>query len=280
MFYLSEYALTWVRGSQSYRLIDETKQTEIEHAQAAVAAIIGECRSCSPGGMARELLAWIGHKQHPSELAAESLRECGWHFQCWKPGTYQHAQLYDLRGAYFQLLCRLRGPDAVWTRNAILDGLAAPQSEERWRRVLDAVKGLKLVRNCLVGAMIGGSDGHHCWHKGEVRKIPSKRGPLFNTGALIVRTLYEVCELEAEHQETVYANTDSVMIEGEAKPVVWPELGLGYRLEAEGEATVRGIGVYAIGEKRTRWFGLTQFDQPEWCSPKLASTGTWQWLRR
>lgn len=280
MVYLGPTSLTWVMGRNACRMVNWELREEIERAQAHVAALTGACEAVSPGGMARELLEWVGHSQTPSSLARAAVEACQWHYVRTRCGHHGEGAQYDIRRAYHQLLQRLPGPEVVWAGDEPMFGMADPEVEERWAAMVRAVEGLKQVRNCVVGCMLGGGPGVHCWHKGQVRRLPGKPGPMYNTAALVVRTLYEVCELEAESGEAVYANTDSVMLLGGQIPTVWPDLALGYRLEAAGEVEVRGIGSYRVGPKETGWYRLSAFVQGDDDSPSLAGAGTWRWLAR
>lgn len=265
-------------GANGHVLMDAAKWPVVDAARSVVSEILGEEAGFTGGQMARQLLAWLGLGGAPSPIAKASLDATQWHYFLCKPCRLSWAGYFDLRACYWNLLSRCPTLRPVWAVDDVLWMDSTPNTQERWEVLKRALSGCKPVRNALIGAMIGGSTGQIAYSKGGTVSMRSAPGPAFDLGALIVRTGYDVCELEAHHSNAVYANTDCVIIEGEDRPAVWPELDLPFELQAQGETHVCCIGKYRVGSKQTCFYDGHPFSLPFAPDRHLASEGRWRWL--
>jgi hypothetical protein len=150
----------------------------------------------------------------------------------------------------------------------------------------------KGLRNSIIGNMSGvSSSGQGLWfyHLGQKRPGPKMVGPLRNAAALIVRTSYELCAEAVAETRAVYAMGDGIVVAYDPNdpddgmpPQAWERHGLKVELRAEGEADIRSVGVYRVGEKKTKpyKFGEDHYGRVKWYefgnavdpSPALAVT--------
>jgi hypothetical protein len=68
---------------------------------------------------------------------------------------------------------------------------------------------------------------------------------------LTVRCAYELTQLQAEEGRALYANADSVVLDGRSEPRYWRDCGIVYRLVARGKTDIHCLGAYRVGEKET-----------------------------
>lgn len=274
----SPISITLVKGKQVTMLVDAKAYPALAYSRSVIEELTSEACGLTIGAQARRVLKWLGGRRDASDYAKLALKECAWHYLRSRPGLSMKARLYDMDGAYYQLMRRMPTLGVRWLADGPVWSPCEDTVESRWCEALRALGPLKAVRNALVGAMIGGGASAFGWRNGEIVRLARNWGPFVDSGAMIVRTLAEVCELEAKHSNAVYANTDCVILDTEAEPCIWPELGLSWCEQARGTAHVVQINCWRVGRKATKPYkwGLRIEEADE--SPHLAQTGTWRWL--
>ncbi len=250
--------VSWNRGPKPGLTILRPNALEgASEAREAASELELGYQTWNTAGIARKLLEWIRPEGFIPWMfrggGTDALRLQPGAFTMFKPGLYPDLSLYDLCGAYWQMVERLPSlmvawspggtgwpPGTMWT---MLDG----DAEARWRDVKAVCRGRKRLRLMLHGSMIGVMRERTIWTKSGPKVMPPRPGPYANAGWLTKRAVYEVTMLQSTFG--YYANTDCVMLDGIVTPVLWQGLGLEFRREARGEAHIRGIGCYRIGEK-------------------------------
>lgn len=280
VFHMSENRLVWCRGRHSVTFLRESALPSLQAIWDATERLTGAKNATSSSQACRDLLKWVGIERDSSDRGRAQLRECGWHFFRCRPGLYEGLELYDINGAYYNLLRRLPSPAVILTSGSPLFPLVDPDKESRWRQLVDSIGHLKGLRNSLVGCMVGGGENGWSFHRGALVARRARRGPMHDTGALIVRTVHDLCAMEAAESEAFYANTDCVAVELGKKPVIWPDMGVESKLEAFGRADLVAIGCYAIGAKATKPYqqGHRFYEHVE--SQMFHRDGQWRWLER
>ncbi len=240
--------------------------------------ITGEAKGWTTGQQARAVVKWLGTVRRPSSVAIARLAETNWHYHLAVPGELEYAELWDIRAAHWQILRRFESPHIIWTDDSFISAYADDEVMTRWESMLGKLEYDKRLRNAIVGAMIGGGSGAIAFRRGDLFSLPQSRGPMHDLGAAVVRVCYEITELQADDVDTVYANTDCVMIRDGDHPHVWDELGVVSRLQARGESDVRCIGCYRCGEVQTAFYDPETNMQVPTDSLTLAGAGYWRML--
>lgn len=272
-FYVGRGFLTWACGGKSIVVLEDAAfWRNISPARDIVQKIKGEePNHWTIGSLARELLDWLGPANSQESCYARSMLEAE---QCWRyyrcePCELQEATMYDLDSYFYNLLNKAPTPNPLITKKRLfwLDP-RDDQEAERFQAIKDGVRPHKLLRNAVVGSMVGGSTVT-CFCKGKLRRQPTPKGIRQELGITILRTAYELTQLEAEISNAVYSNVDSIIIEGNAEPKVWPLAGLPFKCAGEGYADVWGIGKYKIGEKETAYYKLGGGHRQQIHTPKV-----------
>lgn len=244
--------LTVQIGRKSTWLLDYTRVPDVQDARRAALELTGGPCGWSLGNLARGLLKWACEACR-WDCRVEALKVCGeWGYHRVVPCRIQRATLYDLDRAYYELACRLPSPHVVPHPDRVIFRPLPDEQRARWVELLVRLGSHKLLRNALVGAMAGAEGGAARYINGELVPWRGAKGPLRGAALLIVRTCYELCALQAESAGAVYANVDCVVTPGERRPEVWSGYGLPWSVRGQGEADIRGLGVYRCGNYITR----------------------------
>lgn len=250
MIFIGGSHISWVSGSYAVAIHTAETWEKLQPIRATAQAITGELGRYGIGACARQLAAWLGKPEPGNPRLREYTGD--WHYQKCTPGIMDHAYQFDLSACYFNLLRRVPSLTPSFSSNEVFWRSTASQDAERFRRLIDGVAGTKPLRNALVGAFFGGSSQIYL-HKGKTQRFRTAPGGKMALAALIVRTAYEVCQLQADISGAVYANTDSVIC-SENTAGFWADLGLPFTLGASGPANVQAIGKYKVGLKETKTF--------------------------
>lgn len=247
--------LTWVNGRECCWLVEWRTVEEVRLAKQIAAAAGVPVRSWTLGGAARALLKWADIRERHWGVSQQALGGTRWAYQAVTPSSLPDAGLYDLTGAYHQVVERLPSPRVTWTPDGPLWAPLQGQEAERWRTLKAVVRAHKGLRTRVLGCMIGGGQGGQVWCRGKALQFRRQVGPLVTAGLCVARTIYELCGLEAQACGAAYANTDCVVTSGGARREVWDRYGYVYREEARGSADLVALGCYRVGDRQTAWFG-------------------------
>lgn len=248
-------ALVWVNGREARWLVDWRCVEGVTEARAVCERLGVPVRSWTLGGVARQLLEWTGVRHRHLACSDPELRGVRWAYQRCVPGEFPACVLSDLTGAYHQVVRRLPSPCLDWLDGKPCWRPLGGEEAERWALAVRAAAKCKPLRTRLLGCMIGGGRGCVAYHRGELVRRKSQRGPLVTAGLLVARTVYELCALQANEDGALYANTDCVVTVHGERRAVWERYGYPYRTVARGEADIVSLGCYRVGEKQTRWYG-------------------------
>jgi len=254
-YYSGRGSITWLNGSRSVTLIMDRAVDSVIDGRRIVEALTGSVHGWTIGQLAKELVAWIGPPDRTSTRQAIASLKDYWKFCLCTPCTSGDAALYDLESCFYSILSRVKTVRPYFsTRGLLWLDAENPAEETRFRLLVGAVKDHKALRNALIGAMVGGigETSSQYWHKGRMIPFKTIRGPRVELGAAVVRSAYEIVQLEAQASSAFYANTDSIIISGDKGPKIWPMAGLPFRLLARGEADVQAFGQYRVGHKATK----------------------------
>lgn len=274
--YVGGPGITLMRGPHATWLVHPRAVPEIMAMRHLVSQITGrDDVPYSIGGCARRLLKWISIPQPDCTAGTPFGVGHTWQYQHLQPGRLDHARLFDVRSCYFSILQRMPSPHVGTLRGRPEFHPLRSSDLEEWRKLLGILQHHKSLRNVLVGCMAGGGK-RFCYHAGHPRRWPTPMGPLRPAALLVVRTAYERCALACEEAEAVYSNVDNVITTHHLPPRAWGDVGLAVRLEAEGDADVREIGVYRVGGYATR---LYDPDDPHRGEPTARLTVREEWSR-
>lgn len=233
---------------------------DLINAKLLVEQLIEEpLRTHSYSGLARALLDWVGLKQEfgrPMEALLQTVdprRTCFHYYHC-EPGTMKEAALWDIKAAYFQLLCRLPSP-LVYLKS---DGKIGFQKCEeaaliRWHTMLAAIGSHKKLRNILTGCM-SREGGGTFFSRGRAITSKGKDGVLRPAALTVIRATYELAALAQKQTKAKYSNTDCVITALGCTPDIWQEHGIEFNCQATGDAEIFSLGNYRVGSKATKWF--------------------------
>jgi hypothetical protein len=250
MVFIGSSHISWASGSYAVAVHTGDTWERLQPVRMASQAITGEPGRFGVGACARHVAAWLG----PPEPTNPRLRQYvgDWHYQRCRPCQIPQAYQFDLSACYFNLLRRVptlrpvfAGDDVFWLHTD--DSEAA-----RFARLVDAVSDCKQLRNALIGAFYGGSEQTYL-RQGKAKRFRTAPGSRAGLAAVIVRTAYEITQMQADLSDAAYANTDSVISECD-RAGFWSDIGMPYVLGAAGPANIQAIGKYCVGEKKTKTF--------------------------
>lgn len=237
----------------TYYLTADTR-AKVERARVALFDL-GVEPGWTLSGCAKRLLAWV---QPPARERTCSKKHLGgplWGYHRLLPGTYPHLTLYDLNGAYWQVLCRLPSLSLDWLPTGPCFHPARPPYRGRLDALKVRLKGEKSLRNVVWGCMLGGGQRGVVFCHGERLKVGKPKGPFPTAGRLIARTVYELTGEVAEHGNAPLAHTDCVALLPRETPRLWDRLGYGYGVRAQGEADLCNLGSFRVGSRQTVLYG-------------------------
>lgn len=245
-------SITWTFGRIAVWIFDGAQHDKISDARSIVWDVTGNQCGWSYGQCARALLKWIGagHDSFNSGLFLPDQIEYGYH-DC-APGHYNYASLWDVKSCYFSLMSRLPSLQVTPTREKLIWHETPEEQMDKFRVMVGAIAEHKVLRNSIVGCMVGKLEqGEVCTRTGW-KKIKTPSGKYLNTGLLIVRSAWELCREASEETDSVYSVVDCVVSLGIKKPEAWERRGLETRLQEYGAAEIHGFGMYQVGNKRTQ----------------------------
>lgn len=271
--WVSGYSVIHVNGREVYRYILDSAMSPdgsgpgiIESSQV-VSNITGSGPYWSYGAMSRDLMKWFGHAQKDRAIglnAAARIPVRDWHYQKVIPGKIEHATMYDLRAAYWQIAARMKSPlfDVLNDGSIIWRKLSRIQSA-RWDRLRADLMPYKRLRLTLIGINSSG------WNNGE--KVSRQRnsvayshgraieyscplGELLAASKLAVRCVFEYTQDETRKIDSQYSNGDCVVTASKQEPELWNSAGLDWTIKAQGPADIQSSIGYKIGERTTRGY--------------------------
>lgn len=207
------------------------------------------------GGMSKRLLKHVCEPQFCPDIAEKIVEGINPGYYRCIPGVYDNAFLYDVSSYYYTFLTMLDAPNRSLVcapgLMSITWGKWKDGEREKYRQVLAAVKHCKALRNSLVGAAQGTTEGRKCYTRTETGGYRSfvlrgKRGPFRGLGLLIVRCGYELTQREALTNGAIYSIIDSVILT-HSEPSVWPSYGFYVDRQAQGQTEIVGKANYKIG---------------------------------
>ncbi len=210
--------------------------------------------------MARTISAWLNIYQMPSQNFKQLIPT--WHYQSFIPGVYDHATMWDMTAAYWQVVQRVDSPRVRFVDGRVEFQPIAVEQRKRWNRLLNIFsdpRAHKQLRLTLVGVNAAGwrdpaETGVRttvCFHKGVEQKPKNLSGALQPLALLAVRCTYELTQVQSEISRAVYSNADAVVTTFDGEPDYWQSLGVIYRQKAAGASIIRRMGSYLIGDTMT-----------------------------
>jgi hypothetical protein len=250
-----ETGLTWCMGRRHIWVVEPSQVPGILAARAIVTALGLEC-GYSIGSAARALLRFVGPAQYHYKSSLALTAETGDAYIECHPGQYLNSCLYDCKSYYYSLLRRL----PTWRVTVRSSGglrLHGTFSGEDDRRVvvLDRVCSHKLLRNALIGCMVGRQTGSPYYHKGDRKLHRGGPGLFRGAGLLIRRTAWELTRRASVQTDSKLSNTDCVLSQDGLYPEEWDRYGLVVEQRLEGDAEVCAPTIYRVGSHLTVWYG-------------------------
>jgi len=271
--------VTWNHGGEALWITNPSMVESIYSARACVHHLTGVSKlPFGVGALARKMLDWCGIVEKNWRSGDELRKDVKHYYQFCTPCTRPKASYWDVKSCFSSILDRMPSPLLTLVPPSRIVFLPlSPFHKGRWEAVKDAAREHKLLRNCLVGSMTGGSKQGWYWYRGNKKPSPKVRGPLRPAGLLVARTAYELLAevVERANGAALYANVDSCILDEGGDPLhtfnPYTRYDLEIRKLAEGETEVCGIGVYRCGSKRTK---LYQPSGAMFASPQLPSITT------
>jgi hypothetical protein len=263
-----------VQGRQVTYYLSPPVRRQVEAAREALASL-GVPAGWTLSGCARRLLAWLGPPKRDLSCSRKALAGTLWGYHRLVAGLYPERVLYDLNGAYWQVLCRLPSLSLDWLPTGPVFHPEAPGCRGRLAAVKATLAPVKPLRLVLVGCMIGGGQRGQVFSRGVELHPARPQGPFPSAGRLIARTVYEITCWVAEEQESPFAHTDCVLLPPGERPALWDRLGYACGIRAQGEADIRNLGSFRVGTRQTVLYGRgSRFRLPVTQSPRPAA---WTW---
>lgn len=233
---------------------------EVYNARKIVEQVTGEVPTTwSMSGCARALLEYVALRQEfarPMEALLKTVdpAKTSFHFYHCEPGPVKDAALWDIRSAYWQLLCRLPSPYIYLKDNGKVGFMSIEKPAlERWQTVLAAVGGHKRLRNILTGCM-SKDGGSSFFSRGKCYEPKPKDGCLRPAALLVIRAAYELTALAQQQESARYSNTDCVVTTSKSAPDAWQKYCIESKLQSTGDAEIYSLGNYRVGNKATKWY--------------------------
>lgn len=250
MIFTGTSHLSWASGSFAVAVHTVDTWAKLQPVRECAERITGQPGRFGIGACARQVSAWLGSPEPTNPRLSAIVGD--WHYQRCIPCAMPHAFQFDLTACYYNLLRRVPSLRPVFTDDTIF-WLESDDAElSRFVRAVDLVADCKPLRNSMIGAFYGGSQRVYL-RAGKCHRFTTAPGTRQALAAAIVRTAYEVCQLQADVSSASYANTDSVITDS-GRAEFWESVGLPYTVGAAGPAIVQAIGKYAVGSKQTKPF--------------------------
>lgn len=221
------------------------------------------------GGIAKKLLLYVGPKDDYNPSCERLFSDGSFHidqgYHICKPGSYDHAELFDVSSYYGTIFSRIvdnprQSFRVILTRSGVNFQKWNDGERERFRQVIDACSPEKGLRNALVGSGQGSLGQRYAYtssgaEPGRARRFTlyGKPGPIRPFSLLVVRSAYELAQKEALTSGAIYGMIDSVMLTL-GSPSVWPAYGLAVETKANGPAEVYSRGNYRVGPEKKKLY--------------------------
>lgn len=251
-FWASNRSLTWVFGRRVCYCIDRVTVKDVLRAQSCAESIGIEKPPWTAGSIARRVVGYIESPQKGDGNCADLIQDRHGYYSC-EPGQYQGINLFDVRACYWQLFCLLPSLRMVFHQGSkkiqflTMDDSAAA----RFADVKRAFAGSKIVRNAILGCLLGSSEPAAYYSHGEKRYLNLPPGPNRPAAYVIIRTAWELAQQAAMESDSVMTMVDAICTPHFDPPPIWGNVGLRVKREASGDADIVRPGVYAVGDKWT-----------------------------
>lgn len=273
-----ETGVTWCLGRKVQWMVEPRQVQAIVGAREIVQSFGLDC-GYSVGSAARVLLRHCGDPQYHYKNSLLLTRDTGDAYVECAPGLYPDATLYDCKSYYYTILRRL----PTWRLSVTLAGKLQfhdnyPGEEDRRNAVLDAVGTHKLLRNALVGCMVGRQGGSPYYYRGKLLRHRGGPGLFRGAGLLVRRVAWELAQRASIETDSRLSNTDCVVTAPGQYPGVWDDYGLVVERRYEGDADICCPVIYKVGPHETTWYQRgSRFRQasPRPAIPTLSYVDTW-----
>lgn len=243
------------------RIVTPEYRQDSEKAASLVASLTGKPVPVNAGVAARHAWEWIGPRDRPNAAADVALLHRGEkipRYHSCQPGAVPYAVLHDIRRCYPQIMRRLPSLRARVTPERVFFVPFRPAERDRLADLYSAMEEDETLRRYAWGTALGGEPGATIpvFVSGEKRQRAVPAGP-FRSGALLVaRLAWELTRAAAIETGAVYANTDCVIVPGEAgavslAPAPWRAVGIESTVKAQGPADIIRYCVYRVGDYAT-----------------------------
>jgi len=233
--YISPYTVSWYRGG---------KKRTLKAVWQNVVDVLGRL----PSEIARAHLEGayaVWRPPYQKRLLTVLMRE-GYPPYYSRNGRYWDMAYVDLRAAYYVLYTRWWGLE-YWPMRY----LRPPMTTVPWDEELATNK---LARNALYGLLRGTTKVGYA-KGGKLIHYPAYQYVYPQLALAVVDTLHAIASQVIRMWRAVYVHTDGYIVPAKLAPhmVVWLKevWGLEARIDAIGDAHVRGVGIYAVGPKAT-----------------------------
>lgn len=270
--YVGQYFVVHSAGpySETYILDNSSRDRtfdKILHARAITQNLLGiDNVGWTFSQMARRITSWLDLSQAVDFDAQDFLPR--WHYQLAKPGKYESCQMADLTSAYWQVCERAPVPVFRFLRDnhgritEIAWQRITRVQQNKWDAIREQVAANKRLRLTLVGTNAAGvwqgpapdvAVKTGVMRRGKwVSTESAMRGSLAPLSLLAARCTYELTQLQAQSSQAVYSNADCVICRDDLAMDVWDGVGAQYSIKGRGNAVVRGIYAYRVGDVMTK----------------------------
>jgi len=262
-FNFGSISVAWVCGRSVIYLTEAKHLQEIEATRLVCSEFTEEEAPYSISACSRRMMKKVGIEDSCWGDSDKMLESTGWHALTAKPGVYQDKTMYDLKGAYWQLVNRAPSPIINILSNGRIAFVRLPKKQDiLWNSFKTKIAACKTARNSLIGSIAGNKSKifrRYVDDKGIVnyykeRRIP--RNPLSQFAHLIVSSCYEITQEASVSVDSVYTHTDCVV--SDRLPQIFQDLQLVVAEKAKGFTEIIQIGNRRVGKDISKFYEAQQ----------------------
>lgn len=247
---LGSLSIVHMVGKKAYHVCRVKDLPDIWEARAICERYTGEEAPYSVSACGRKMLGVFNDKYRLfcTGDSRKMIANTGWHCLVAKPGRYDNATIFDMKGAYWQIAQRAPSPFVNINNkgDAVSFVRVGDSIMEDWRSLLAAMAPHKLLRNGFIGAIAASKN--RVYNNGSFKRNALPANPLRNFALTVVAACYEICSEASKSVGSVFSHTDCITYEGDKLPAIWSNKGIVADVKSKGETRIINIGCRKIGK--------------------------------
>jgi hypothetical protein len=239
-------------GQRGWMMTEEQFEDVME-SRAMCRKITNDEPGWSVASNARKCWLWALEENKAHCNAQFALEGAGIGHSLCEPGEHENAALWDISGAYANILMRL--PSRKWYEPLPGKFREIPETKAekvKLRHLQEFVWHNKKMRNSIWGSCLGTIDPSKVYVKGNQETRAPRAGTHQIAAVITGRICWELAHLGSIETGAYYSKTDSVICAPNREPKVWGHYGFSYEKQHQGKTHIQQPGAYKCGAKETK----------------------------